>query len=607
MMEGIRCCCGNDDFRKFRQIRVRGKKYGILACKECGWEIESYHKYMKSLEAESKHSSSEEFSPGESSSHYGSHSHHQNPTKGTKHRPRKFHKHKRRAKHEFTSDAHLTKETIKSIVYELSCPKCGQFDFSEVRDPGGRGIEVVKVCNHCHECVGIDATTGEDDLDNLLSVIVSNAKTSPCEECKNTDPFQYVFDDITGEKRIRCMVCNMYVRYEGQEPSSAEASIHQPPTGKFCAKCFNADPSQFMTDEHQRVWCMPCHEFMNSTITQGASGMKLDEDVPSKSSGGSGTESQMDLLCFCGGIHFDFRVPGDVTAQQDPTHAKCKKCGREHTLFDWLRFLRLGPNVATKSPPRSIVRDVSDLYPSDHIAWHRAWGNWDHAIVNQVGSGGIEIFKKSGESVEKVWVEADPESDLIYRHDYNPLYCFPADEVRQRAEEQVGKKVFRKYNLFNNGEHFATWCKTGKPSSSQLSNAVDAATSAVDACRTGWKVADLAQKVGRFGARAASKAGAAVMGVIELTQLAQKLHAHSTARDKGEIDQDMCLELQVEEVAKTATTALVTGLGVVSSVFLPVLPIVGMTVGYILGKAIAPAVGRGVVKLKRLFSKWWNK
>jgi hypothetical protein len=56
----------------------------------------------------------------------------------------------------------------------------------------------------------------------------------------------------------------------------------------------------------------------------------------------------------------------------------------------------------------------------------------------------------------------------------NPVYlvdhdtCFIADVVIERAESRLGEQ---RYDLFfNNCEHFATWCKTGRNVSAQLTN-----------------------------------------------------------------------------------------------------------------------------------------
>ena len=54
--------------------------------------------------------------------------------------------------------------------------------------------------------------------------------------------------------------------------------------------------------------------------------------------------------------------------------------------------------------------------------------------------------------------------------------CDLADIVIQRAESRIGEGQYSL--LFNNCEHFATWCKTGKPMSEQVRNSVAVASGA---------------------------------------------------------------------------------------------------------------------------------
>lgn len=51
------------------------------------------------------------------------------------------------------------------------------------------------------------------------------------------------------------------------------------------------------------------------------------------------------------------------------------------------------------------------------------------------------------------------QGNRVYIKEYPAGFCFIADDVIKRAESRLGEE---KYNLlFNNCEHFATWCKTG--------------------------------------------------------------------------------------------------------------------------------------------------
>jgi hypothetical protein len=59
---------------------------------------------------------------------------------------------------------------------------------------------------------------------------------------------------------------------------------------------------------------------------------------------------------------------------------------------------------------------------------------------------------------------------MVYIRDYLDGFAFISDHVVERAQSRLGEQ---KYNLlFNNCEHFASWCKTGISYSKQITNFV---------------------------------------------------------------------------------------------------------------------------------------
>lgn len=135
--------------------------------------------------------------------------------------------------------------------------------------------------------------------------------------------------------------------------------------------------------------------------------------------------------------------------------------------------------------PRRRVHQIEDLKPGDHIAVHgvvRA-GQLDslykhHAIVinveeitnmvtiiNYAGDLGTTLIAAKASAIirEEEWNFEDQEIFLVV---HPKGTCLEGDEVIKRAYKYVGQKGFdgrEKYNfLFNNCEHFANWCKTGK-------------------------------------------------------------------------------------------------------------------------------------------------
>ena len=157
------------------------------------------------------------------------------------------------------------------------------------------------------------------------------------------------------------------------------------------------------------------------------------------------------------------------------------------------------------------IRTVSDsgLKRGDVIGVHRMGGTYDHYGIytgrgkvihfSNEGSdfgGDIRVrratlsqFKNGADNVFVVEFEAyrdyleNPElfdfeglfKLAIDSFFGNELSLYSPEETVERAESQLGREG---YNLvFNNCEHFAVWCKTGKHESSQVKNFIEAIVS----------------------------------------------------------------------------------------------------------------------------------
>jgi hypothetical protein len=82
------------------------------------------------------------------------------------------------------------------------------------------------------------------------------------------------------------------------------------------------------------------------------------------------------------------------------------------------------------------------------------------------GDGTVIHYRKPSEVVEQTSLETFTRGNPYYIKEYTSGFYFIADLVVERAMNRLGEK---KYNLlFNNCEHFATWCKTGVNVSYQL-------------------------------------------------------------------------------------------------------------------------------------------
>ncbi len=84
------------------------------------------------------------------------------------------------------------------------------------------------------------------------------------------------------------------------------------------------------------------------------------------------------------------------------------------------------------------------------------------------GDGSIIHYRKTGDQaiISRTSFETFSWGNLVYPV-HHPLVD-SADVVIERAESRLGEE---QYDLFfNNCEHFATWCKTGRRESAQLAN-----------------------------------------------------------------------------------------------------------------------------------------
>lgn len=103
----------------------------------------------------------------------------------------------------------------------------------------------------------------------------------------------------------------------------------------------------------------------------------------------------------------------------------------------------------------------------DQIYVYREFLNMDGVYEHHgidCGDGTVIHYRKPRETVEKTSLETFSRSQKIYIRTY-PVRYIP-ETTLQRAESRLGE---RKYNLlFNNCEHFATWCVTGVSDSRQV-------------------------------------------------------------------------------------------------------------------------------------------
>ena len=88
------------------------------------------------------------------------------------------------------------------------------------------------------------------------------------------------------------------------------------------------------------------------------------------------------------------------------------------------------------------------------------------------GDGTVIHYRKPSEVIERTSIAVFAKGNSISVKEYSQGFCFVPDVVVSRAKSRLGET---EYNLlFNNCEHFATWCKTGINDSKQIRNFVPA-------------------------------------------------------------------------------------------------------------------------------------
>ncbi len=105
----------------------------------------------------------------------------------------------------------------------------------------------------------------------------------------------------------------------------------------------------------------------------------------------------------------------------------------------------------------------------DQIYVYRELGNlqgvYEHHGID-CGDDTVIHYRKPSETIERTTLSTFSRGNPVYKRDYLDGFCFIPDVVATRATKRLGEQ---KYNLlFNNCEHFATWCKTGINDSKQI-------------------------------------------------------------------------------------------------------------------------------------------
>ncbi len=90
------------------------------------------------------------------------------------------------------------------------------------------------------------------------------------------------------------------------------------------------------------------------------------------------------------------------------------------------------------------------------------------------GDGTVIHYRKPSETIEQTSMATFSQGNPLYVAEYSEGFGYIPDVVVERAKSRLGE---RDYNLlFNNCEHFTSWCKTGIDDSKQVRNYLPAVT-----------------------------------------------------------------------------------------------------------------------------------
>ena len=131
---------------------------------------------------------------------------------------------------------------------------------------------------------------------------------------------------------------------------------------------------------------------------------------------------------------------------------------------------------------------LDDLNRGDHIKWARGKGYAHHAIIVSKNTnehtvtvvhfssvpkeGQSKRFKSRGKIVKETLNPFKNKNERLYIVVH--ANSIPTNLVVKRAESRAQEETQQQYSVFcHNCEHFATWCKTGKSVSRQVSSFTD--------------------------------------------------------------------------------------------------------------------------------------
>ena len=433
-------------------------------------------------------------------------------------------------------DGHVGRRAPSPSSCEKSpCPACGQLQLTTVSVDGDLPVSV---CYGCNQGYGVDDAMDAETLAQLLvdEDLYRNFQMTAvtCAQCHNNDVERFIIVDLEPDRqvlRVKCQKCSSvsdiplkdwagdgsgngddtwmaevlgsmndededdggslwsdgdsgyFVDSEGEHDVDTSPAVVPPIT----CDCGNSEVGVFekhfdpVTGDLSRVKCLNCDAEIVLGAFFGVECWHCSNDTPDLFERHFDDYGRMTALrCLQCDKRLD--VPGQPASRKkrknDAHLYKVSPFDRKFGHFD--RQIATAARGAVDLG-RTKIADVREVKRGDHVAWHKWYALWHHAIVVDVPDGGRSLtvihydggIKKLDGHFASVRLETlgvNPLEDF-YRIDYPAEDTLPVDEVVQRAFSRLGEA---KYNPFtNNCEHFARWCKTGHAESGQVRHFTD--------------------------------------------------------------------------------------------------------------------------------------
>ncbi|UJR25205.1 hypothetical protein I4U23_006557 [Adineta vaga] len=259
------------------------------------------------------------------------------------------------------------------------------------------------------------------------------------------------------------------------------------------------------------------------------------------------------------------------------------------------------------------ILDLNKLQPGDHVSFYKTDFYYaHHGIVCEARTNYLRVIHyfntlehaRSALMKGSVYIAAIIESEWpvnlkstsedVYLHHYDNIQCFSNEETLRRAFSQLGK---RGYSLIgNNCEHWARWCRTGEHYSEQIikfrSLVKEKSATLLIVDPTALLVKDIAMVgVRTFGQFLGAVGSGVILTTVESISAFIDIRKKKNERNKGSLS-DVALKKYVVRRVTSASTTIVGGTAgtIVGTILIPV-PILGATVGGVIGSVGGKLVG----------------